>query len=415
MKLSRLCIALSLLLFACNNDDDIFVEQCAIPTNLTESNITYNSVTLNWEDSNEAPSFRIQYGLSGFTIGSGNSFTVDENSSLISSLTPNTTYDYYVEALCDSNNSSMLTSVRSFTTLPEPVIPEFRQNLSEMNLFAGDLDKLQPSIYAFEYKLNTALFTDYAHKQRLIALPQGSTMTFNGNGFPNFPDNTVIAKTFFYNIDDRDENLGKNIIETRILIKINGAWETGDYRWNEDQSDAVLDLDGGTVPVTWIDTDGNPNNVTYKIPSNTDCFTCHQTNNNITPIGPKLRTLNFDINGVNQLQKLADLNMLNGLSSPSDVTVLPNWEDQSFSLSERTRAYLDVNCAHCHSPGGFCEEIPMDLRYETPFENSGIYDLRYGIMGFTSFYINGVSMPLIGTTMVHDEGYALIEEYVNSL
>ena len=87
----------------------------------------------------------------------------------------------------------MLTSVRSFTTLPEPVIPEFRQNLSEMNLFAGDLDKLQPSIYAFEYKLNTALFTDYAHKQRLIALPQGSTMTFNGNGFPNFPDNTVIA------------------------------------------------------------------------------------------------------------------------------------------------------------------------------------------------------------------------------
>ena len=79
MKLSRLCIALSLLLFACNNDDDIFVEQCAIPTNLTESNITYNSVTLNWEDSNEAPSFRIQYGLSGFTIGSGNSFTVDEN------------------------------------------------------------------------------------------------------------------------------------------------------------------------------------------------------------------------------------------------------------------------------------------------------------------------------------------------
>lgn len=415
MKTLRLCIALSLLLFACNNDDDNFIEQCATPTNLSESNLTHNSVTLTWEDANEAPSFRVQYGPSGFPFGSGSTFTVNETSAVISNLEPSTTYEYYVDALCDINNSSMLTSVRSFTTLPEPVIPEFRQNLSELNLFAGDLSNLQPSIYAFEYKLNTALFTDYAHKQRLIALPQGTTMTTNGDGLPDFPDNTVIAKTFFYNIDDRDESLGKTIIETRILIKINGVWQTGDYRWNEDQSDAVLDIDGGSVPITWIDTDGNSNNVTYKIPSNTDCFTCHNTNEEITPIGPKLRALNFDINGVNQLQKLSDSNMLNGLSSPNDVAVLPNWEDQSYSLSERTRAYLDVNCAHCHSPGGFCEEILMDLRYETPFEDSGIYDLRYGILGFTSFYSEGVSMPLIGTSMVHDEGYALIEEYVNSL
>jgi uncharacterized repeat protein (TIGR03806 family) len=415
MKTFRICIALSLLLFACNNDDDTFIEQCATPTNLSESNITHNSVTLNWDDANEAPSFRVQYGPSGFPLGSGNTFTVDETSAVISNLQPNTTYDYYVHALCDINNSSMLTSVRSFTTLPEPVIPEFRQNLSELNIFAGDLNNLQPSIYAFEYQLNTALFTDYAHKQRLIALPSGTTMTFDGDGLPNFPDNTVIAKTFFYNIDDRDENLGKTIIETRILIKINGVWETGDYRWNDDQTDAVLDLEGGVVPVSWIDADGTTNNINYKIPSNTDCFTCHQTNDEMTPIGPKLRALNFDINGENQLQKLADLNMLNGLSSPSDVTVLPNWENTSFSLSERTRAYLDMNCAHCHSPGGFCEEIPMDLRYETAYEDSGIYDLRYGIMGFTSFYIDGISMPLIGTSMVHDEGYALIEEYVNSL
>lgn len=415
MKTLRLCIAVSILLVACNNDDDTFIEQCATPTNLSESNITFNSVTLNWEDANEAPSFRVQYGPSGFPLGSGNTFTVDEATAVISNLEPNTTYDYYVHALCDINNSSMLSSVRSFTTLPEPVIPEFRQNLSELNLFEGDLRDLEPSIYAFEYKLNTALFTDYAHKQRLIALPQGTTMTFDGDGLPNFPDNTVIAKTFFYNIDDRDENLGKTIIETRILIKINGVWETGDYRWNEAQTEAVLDLNGGTVPVTWIDTDGGVNNINYKIPSNTDCFTCHQTNDEMTPIGPKLRALNFDINGENQLQKLADLNMLNGLSSPSDVAVLPNWEDQNFSLSERARAYLDMNCAHCHSPGGFCEEIPMDLRYETTYEDSGIYDLRYGILGFTSFYLNGVSMPLIGTSMVHEEGFALIEEYVNSL
>lgn len=415
MKTLRLSIALSLLIFSCNNDDDTFIEQCATPSNLSESNITHNSVTLNWEDTNDAPSFRIQYGPTGFPLGSGSTFTVEETSAVISNLSPNTTYDYYVHALCDINNSSMLSSVKSFTTLAPPVIPEFRQNLSELNIFVGDLSNLQPSIYAFEYQLNTALFTDYAHKQRLIALPAGTTMTFDGDGLPLFPDHTLIAKTFYYNIDDRDESLGKNIIETRILIKQDGAWQTGNYLWNEDQTEATLDPNGHTIPIVWIDTNGNNNTVNYKVPSNADCFTCHQTNNEMTPIGPKLRALNFDVNGVNQLQKLADLSLLNGLSSPSSVTVLPNWEDDSFSLSDRARAYLDMNCAHCHSPGGFCEEIPMNLKYETAFEDSSIEIYKYVISGYMAFYLEGISMPLIGTTRVHDEGFALIEEYVNSL
>ncbi len=416
MKTLRLCIALSLLLFACNNDDGAFIEQCAIPANLSETNITHNSVTLNWEDSNEAPSFRIQYGVSGFPLGSGSTFTVNETSAVITNLQPNTTYDYYVLALCDINNSSMLTNVRSFSTLAEPVIPEFRQNLSEMNIFVGNLSNLQPSIYAFEYQLNTPLFTDYAHKQRLIALPPGTTMEFNGDGLPDFPDNTLIAKTFYYNIDDRDESLGKNIIETRILIKINGAWETGNYFWNETQTDAVLDPNGYTVPVVWTDTNGTNHDVDYKVPSNADCFTCHQSYNEITPIGPKLQAMNFNINGVNQLQKLKDLSLLNGLSNPANVTVLPDWEDHNYSLSERARAYLDMNCAHCHSAGGYCiDQVAIDLRYNLPYEDTNIENFKFAIMGFTGFYQEGLSMPLIGTSMMHQEGYDLIEEYIFSL
>src|SRR5690606_31124950 len=108
---SRLCIALSLLLFACNNDDDTFVEQCAIPTNLTETDITHNSVAINWDDSNEAQSFKIQYGPSGFALGSGSMLTTEFTSVAITNLLPNSNYAYYIEAICDSNNSGMLTSV----------------------------------------------------------------------------------------------------------------------------------------------------------------------------------------------------------------------------------------------------------------------------------------------------------------
>ncbi|MCB0445067.1 MAG: fibronectin type III domain-containing protein [Gelidibacter sp.] len=416
MKKISLLVLISLLIFSCNKDDEM-VQQCIAPTNLTETNITYHSATIQWEDANEAQSFRILYGVSGFPMGSGNTFTVTGNTATINGLLPNTTYDYYVDSYCDANNISLFSTVKSFTTLSSPVSTEFQPTLSEMNLFAGTLNQLQPSAYAFEYQLHTPLFTDYAHKQRLIALPAGQTLEVNGDGFPNFPDNTVIAKTFYYNIDDRDESLGKTIVETRVLIKKSGIWQLGNYKWNTAQTEAYLDTDGGTVPLVWIDTDGNENSVNYNIPNSQDCIKCHNNTGIITPIGPKLRSLNFEVNGINQLQKLKDFNLLNGLSSPDDISILPNWEDtNNYTLAERARAYLDVNCAHCHSPGGFCsDQMPLDFRYETPFEDTNIDAFKYAISGYTSFYSPGVSMPLIGTTMVHQEGHDLIQAYVNSL
>ena len=45
------------------------------------------------------------------------------------------------------------------------IIPEFRTNLSELNLFKGDLKDLIPSSKTFEYELNSSLFSDYALKQ----------------------------------------------------------------------------------------------------------------------------------------------------------------------------------------------------------------------------------------------------------
>ena len=104
-----------------------------------------------------------------------------------------------------------------FTPVEDPlVVAEFRPNLSELNLFLGDLSDLNISSRAFEYNLNTPLFSDYAHKQRLIALPQNTTMQYNGDGLPVFPDNTVIAKTFYYNIT---RNKKKRLKQPRIKLR----------------------------------------------------------------------------------------------------------------------------------------------------------------------------------------------------
>ena len=404
------------VIFSCGKDEDDTVSACLATTNIVANDITTSSATITWTDPNLSNAYVVEYGESGFALGSGSTIEETTTSVTLTNLNPETTYDVYIQAICATNNTSLHSEVLSFTTEISPVVPEFRTNLSELNLFSGNLGDLNISSKAFKYELNTELFTDYAHKQRLIALPENTSMLYDGDGLPIFPDNTVIAKTFYYNVDERDLSLGRIIIETRVLIKINGVWETGDYKWNAAQNEATLDLDGSIVPVTWIDVDGATNSSNYNIPSNTDCFTCHNIYEDVTPIGPKLRNMNFEVNGVNQLDAFINNQHLSGLSGSSEVSSIVNWEDTSASLEDRARSYFDINCAHCHIEGGNCgNQSILRLAYETSLGDSKIAERSFSISIRVSEYSEGFSMPYIGTTMIHPEGVELIREYLDSL
>jgi uncharacterized repeat protein (TIGR03806 family) len=406
-------VALIFLCVSCsNNDEDVIVEQCDKPQNVTVNNITFDSASILWNQSS-TNSYTIEYGLSGFLLGSGTVVEISGNTALLADLSANTAYDVYIRANCSATNMSMYTGPISFTTVAPLVVPEFLPNLSELNLFTANLNDLIPSNRAFIYNLNTTLFTDYAHKQRILALPEGTSMEYIDDGFPIFPDNTVMAKTFYYLNNERDESEGKQLIETRVLIKKNGVWELGNYKWNAAQTDAVLDNTSGNVPITYVNNDGATVNVNYVIPSAQDCIDCHNSNNEIIPIGPKLRALN----GNNQLEDWISNNYISNLSDVSQVSVLPNWEDAvNYTLEERARAYFDMNCAHCHSEGGFCgDQSYLRLDYDTPFGDTYIFEDKPNIDFRMSMYYEGISMPLIGTTMMHPEGYSLIREYLNTL
>jgi len=416
MKKITTLLMIALLVFSCNNDDDVLIPVCDTATNVSSNSITNNSATITWETSSTSATYTLEYGVSGFILGSGTTVSESDTAAELIGLEANTTYDVYIQTVCDPNNLSTQTDVYSFTTLPPNVATEFKPSLSEMNLFVGNLEDLQITPYAFKYNLSTTLFSDYAHKQRIIALPEDTSMEFDGDGLPIFPDNTVIAKTFYYNTDERDLSLGRQIIETRILIKISGVWETGDYKWNAAQTEAVLDIAGSTLPITWIDAEGTNNSITYKIPSNTDCFTCHHNNDDIQPIGPKLRSMNFDIDGVNQLEQFINNQQLTGVASSTSVRSLPNWEDTSLDIDERARAYMDINCAHCHIPGGSCaDESTLNFAFETPLEETNIEDQTFLINYRINADVDGLRMPFIGTTILHTEGVDLIQEYIDTL
>lgn len=418
--MKRLCLVGLILAFvvACKDDDDQIIAECETPTNLSISEITDVSAVLNWENLNDELDVKVEYGLTGFLPGNGTILSVSENSISINGLIPNTTYDFYIQALCSVDNISMESDVSSFNTDVSPVIPEFLANLSEMNLFIGDIKDLNFSPNTFKYELSTPLYTDYAHKQRIVSLPIGTSMEYDGDGLPIFPDGTVIAKTFYYNYDETNLDLGRKIIETRVLIQQSNVWHIGNYLWSEDQSEATLDEDTHIIPVTWIDEFGEEKSTDYEVPNYLSCVMCHQSNGNRTPIGPKLRAMNFDVNGNNQLTKLINDGHLVNAPIPNSIGVLINWKDTNYTDEERTRAYFDMNCAHCHSPGGYHNTNfsgTMDFRFETSFEDSQIFENRFSILTRFPTSIAGYSMPFIGVTIPHQEALDLIIPYLESL
>src|SRR5690606_39198466 len=90
------CVSPAVVIANCNT--------CAVPTALAVSDITQNEATLSWASSGN--SFEIQWGTQGFTVGNGTSASSEQNSHTISSLVPNTQYQFYVRQFCGYNNSN---------------------------------------------------------------------------------------------------------------------------------------------------------------------------------------------------------------------------------------------------------------------------------------------------------------------
>ena len=106
--------------------------------------------------------------------------------------------------------------------------------LSEYGLFEGDGSSQQPAAGVVPYTLNSTLFSDYTAKHRFIRIPEGSSIGYTEGGeILDFPEGTLIAKTFSYARDLTDPSQGEQLLETRIEVLQEGEWYGYSYRWNE--------------------------------------------------------------------------------------------------------------------------------------------------------------------------------------
>ncbi len=335
--------------------------------------------------------------------------------------------------LSAANDSSQQVSRRSR-------LSQFKPSLADYEVFQKPINALIPAQDVIEYELNTPLFTDYAQKQRLIKLPPHTSMTYQPEGPFDFPVGTVIAKTFYYADDLSDPNSNRQLIETRILEHREEGWIGIPYVWNDEQTEARLAIAGATVDVAWMDNDGQSQNNAHVVPNLNDCKRCH-AGDSTEPIGPQAHNLNRNIELTsrrqNQLAHWAELKWLTGLPELQDIPKLAVWNDASDSIDDRARAYLEVNCAHCHHAAGPARNSGLHLnveetqayrlgKFKTPVAaGKGTGGRIYGIvpgkpdesimeyrMGTTK---PGEIMPEFGKSLVHKEGLALIRQWIQEM
>jgi len=359
----------------------------------------------------------------------------------------------------------------SRTSQPVHFFAEGRPSkLSDWQVIYTDGPNLALNAGVIPYDLNTALFSDYAHKLRTIWMPRGTSAKFSADGSFDFPVGTIISKTFYYprtkgaardsiavartydqSADFSDKAQGEpglklanvHLVETRILVRREGGWEALPYVWNAAQTEAVLARTGDAKPLELVSDDGTKQAFTYVVPNENQCAGCHVVDlktKQIAPIGTKARHLNREYSYAmvreNQLLHWTKLGYLTGITDPASAAKNADWRDVAQPLDARARAYLDINCGHCHNAKGPANTTALDLtifaaddRYlgicKPPVAaGRGTGDHFFDIVpgnpqdSILPYRMRssepGVMMPEQGRTTTHVEGVVLIEQWISA-
>lgn len=353
----------------------------------------------------------------------------------------------------------------------DALMTETCEHLSDYNLFLDARDPTSgPNRGGVPYELTTSLFSDYTSKYRFVFVPEGETVQYSESEVLRFPVGTVITKTFALPENTAVRDGAERVLETRLLIHRESGWTGIPYYW-ESESDATLAIAGKRIEgLTTINNQGQSLEFDYSVPQAADCTSCHSIVPNLTgpddsreqiflPIGPKVRYLNramaYD-GGViyNQLQYWSENQFLAGL--PHDYQALehaPAFNDltsldilSAQEVTDMARAYLDINCAHCHRSGmtlpenyaGPAGSSGLQLEYNRSYVDAPIklgvckqpiaggkegypYDVIPGNAGesYLAFRIETTDsrhrMPELGRNTVHQEGVQLIRRWIGLL
>jgi mono/diheme cytochrome c family protein len=319
--------------------------------------------------------------------------------------------------------------------------------LSQTGVYSDTPNRI-PASGLIPYVPNTPLWSDGAQKSRYMSVPTSGGLimpdeqiAFLPTNSWTFPAGTVFVKNFDLAVNTTNPGVPLYRLETRLLVRnINGGVYGVTYKWRPDNSDADL-LTTSSNQVILVTNASGVTNQTWYYPSPVDCLTCHTPVANYV-LGVNTRQLNntmsYPASGTadNQLRTLNRLGLFYPAINESGITnfaQLASLTNLSASLEQRSRSYIDANCAQCHQPGG--TGATFDGRYDTPLRQQNITNypaqLSLGIdnacivkaddvwRSMLLVRMNTVNpsiqMPPLARNLIDTNAVAVISAWINSL
>ncbi len=237
----------------------------------------------------------------------------------------------------------------------------FPTALSDTGLFT-DTAALTPSPALLPYGVTVPFWSDGANKQRWVYVPPDEIVQTDPHGPWTFPVGTITVKHFAW-----PGQPGRRL-ETRVMIHQRDGWAGYTYRWNDAQTDASL----VTTPATGAHPQADGSTRRWSYPAGADCLRCH-TPGYGQALGLRTRQLAGTDPGRALIATLTERGQLEPVPGPTP-SAHPRLLDDAAPVADRARAYLDVNCAPCHHPGG---PAPggLDLRVDTALAEAAALDV----------------------------------------
>ena len=241
---------------------------CPGALNLNVDDVFGLSADVSWVDSDSAGVYVVEYGPTGFLLGSGTTFNTTDPFGMLPGLMENTSYDFYVTKNCDNGDTSAVAGPETFmTTLLNDVgIVGINSPLSGCGLgvetlsvvmenFGSNPQSLIPfffSVNGTPVPINTPLdgyYTNVIGKDSVETLEFETTYDFSAPGVYEVaawtemdPDSEISNDTFYYTFSS---------IPTIAGFPYNQNFETDNGGWavSEDSENSTWDFGQPAGPV----------------------------------------------------------------------------------------------------------------------------------------------------------------------
>jgi large repetitive protein len=209
------------------------LDACPLPTALTETNITTTAAGLNWTEAGSATTWEYVYGVTPVSEPTGSGTSTTTRPVNLTGLDSDTTYDWWVRAVCGVGDesgwvSSTFTTEFAYVTQTFPFSEDFESNLDIWNLEGNTTPEI-----------STTQFHGGAS-----SLSFNTTSSTNSSVTVQLGAGTNPMLTFWYYIDYYSYNdMTVDIKEVGASIWTNTIWqETTVYADNDTWLAAIVDL-----------------------------------------------------------------------------------------------------------------------------------------------------------------------------